>query len=414
MSFLSQVEAYVMASVRSRNDKLFFDFYYQNIRCREQTLLKDTKANRIKLEKVLENIEIQIMLDRFVYRDMFPNSNRCKAFKLFDDQIEAIKANETNKADVILQNVPNFEAFAYEWLEESKIHWKISHFKNVSMIFERYLIPEFGKFNLDEISRAHIIKYRAGILEPKRSSKKQLSNDWINHVMTPLRGILKEASLRYDFQTPFNNIKPLKVVKTKIEPFSLKEVQQLLKYVRSDFRNYYTVRFFTAIRTAEIDGLKWEYVNFDRNEITIHETLVDGNVETPKTATSYRNIQLSRVVVDALKTQFKITGKNTYVFCDKKGNPLDHRNITKRVWYPTLEELSFKRRRPYQTRHTCATLWLSAGENPEWIAKQMGHSTTKMLFEVYSRYVPNNTRQDGSAFDRLLLNANIEEEATYE
>lgn len=96
-----------MASVRSRNDKLFFDFYYQNIRCREQTLLKDTKANRIKLEKVLENIEIQIMLDRFVYRDMFPNSNRCKAFKLFDDQIEAIKANETNKADVILQNVPN-------------------------------------------------------------------------------------------------------------------------------------------------------------------------------------------------------------------------------------------------------------------------------------------------------------------
>ncbi|MGS0535903.1 Arm DNA-binding domain-containing protein [Pseudoalteromonas sp. SaAl2] len=40
-----------MASVRSRNNKLFFDFYYQNIRCREQTLLKDTKANRIKFEK---------------------------------------------------------------------------------------------------------------------------------------------------------------------------------------------------------------------------------------------------------------------------------------------------------------------------------------------------------------------------
>jgi len=25
-----------------------------------------------------------------------------------------------------------------------------------------------------------------------------------------------------------------------------------------------------------------------------------------------------------------------------------------------------------------------------------------MLFKVYSRYVPNATRQDGSAFDRLL------------
>ena len=32
----------------------------------------------------------------------------------------------------------------------------------------------------------------------------------------------------------------------------------------------------------------------------------------------------------------------------------------------------------------------------------MGHTTTEMLFRVYSRYVPNITRQDGSAMDRLL------------
>jgi integrase len=45
---------------------------------------------------------------------------------------------------------------------------------------------------------------------------------------------------------------------------------------------------------------------------------------------------------------------------------------------------------------------LGAGENPEWIAMQLGHSTTEMLFRVYSRYVPNLTRRDGSAFERLL------------
>ncbi|MCQ8876539.1 site-specific integrase [Pseudoalteromonas shioyasakiensis] len=398
-----------MASIRNRSGKLFFDFYYQGVRCREQTLLLDTKANRNKLEKVLENIEAQIMLDRFVYRDVFPKSTRCSVFKKYDDQIQTLKETTINKSDLIVVNTLTFEQFAYEWLEESKIHWKLSHYKNVVMIFERYLIPEFGQFRLNEINRTHIIKYRASILEPKRniSVKRKLSNDWINHIMTPLRKMLKEASLRYDFQTPFINIQPLKIPKTKIEPFSLKEVQHFLKHVRADFHNYYTVRFFTAIRTAEIDGLKWEYVNFDRNEITIHETLVDGNTETPKTLASYRNIQLSSVVVDALKEQHKVTGKNTYVFCNSKNKPLDHRNITKRVWYPTLVQLGLKKRRPYQTRHTCATLWLASGENPEWIAKQMGHSTTKMLFEVYSRYVPNNTRQDGSAFDRLLQNVNI-------
>jgi len=53
-------------------------------------------------------------------------------------------------------------------------------------------------------------------------------------------------------------------------------------------------------------------------------------------------------------------------------------------------------------RHTAATLWLASGEAPEWIARQLGHTSTEMLFRVYSRYVPNLTRRDGSAMERLL------------
>lgn len=39
----------------------------------------------------------------------------------------------------------------------------------------------------------------------------------------------------------------------------------------------------------------------------------------------------------------------------------------------------------------------------------MGHTTTAMLFRVYSRYVPNLTRQDGSAFDRYIESATDKE-----
>ena len=53
-------------------------------------------------------------------------------------------------------------------------------------------------------------------------------------------------------------------------------------------------------------------------------------------------------------------------------------------------------------RHTAATLWIGSGEAPEWVAKQLGHTTTEMLFKVYSRYVPNLTRRDGAAFERML------------
>ena len=61
-----------------------------------------------------------------------------------------------------------------------------------------------------------------------------------------------------------------------------------------------------------------------------------------------------------------------------------------------------KHRRPYQPRHTAARLMFCALETPKWVARVLGQATTKMLFRVYSRYVPNLTRRDGSAMARLL------------
>ncbi len=47
-------------------------------------------------------------------------------------------------------------------------------------------------------------------------------------------------------------------------------------------------------------------------------------------------------------------------------------------------------------------MWLASGENPEWVARQLGHANVEMLFKVYSRFIPNLTRQDGSAFEKFL------------
>jgi integrase len=173
--------------------------------------------------------------------------------------------------------------------------------------------------------------------------------------------------------------------------------------VREDFRDYFTVRFFTGMRTGEVDGLKWKYVDFERRLILVRETVVLGDEEYTKTDGSQRDIQMSQLVFEALKRQQAATGKvSAFVFCNRLGKPLDHKNVTNRVWYPLLRHLGLKKRRPYQCRHTAATLWLAAGEAPEWIARQLGHTTTEMLFRVYSRYVPNLTRRDGSAFERLI------------
>ncbi|WP_421867388.1 Arm DNA-binding domain-containing protein [Marinobacter adhaerens] len=379
--------------VRASTQKLFFDFKYRGTRCREQTALDDTPANRKKLQSLLKRIEAEITLGTFEYHKYFPDSPRAQEFTRQAELQRARGAHDT----------PLFSEFSQTWLDEMRIQWRRSYIETVEGTLENYLIPEFGESEVGHITRQEILSFRASLAKVETRSKKPLSASRINRIMTPLRMILGEAANRFEFTSPYQGIKSLKVPRSDVEPFSLEEVRLILDTVRKDFTNYYTVRFFTGLRTGEIDGLHWDCVDFQRRQILVRQALVEGKIEQTKTDGSYRHVEMSQLVLDALKDQKKATGSNTFVFCNREGNPLNHNNVTKRVWYPLLRHLSLRKRRPYQTRHTAATLWLAAGENPEWIARQMGHTTTEMLFRVYSRYVPNLTRRDGSAFERLLI-----------
>ena len=200
-----------------------------------------------------------------------------------------------------------------------------------------------------------------------------------------------------------DEVKRLKQRRVDIQPFNVDEVRLIIEAVRADYRHYMIVRFFTGLRTGEHHGLQWKYVDFERRQILVRETLVKKRVEYTKTDGSQREIDMSQPVYDALKAQHEATGHlSRFVFCNRNGEPIDLDNFTNRVWYPLLRHLGLEKRRPYQTRHTAATLWMAAGENPEWVARQLGHVDTMMLFKTYSRFVPNLTRQDGTAFDGLL------------
>jgi len=215
--------------------------------------------------------------------------------------------------------------------------------------------------------------------------------------------IREEAADRYDFTCTFVRIKALKVPKSDVKPFTMEEVKLILDSVRADYKTYFLTRFFTGMRTGEVDGLKWKYVDFENRQILIRETIVRGEEEYTKNDASQREIKMNAMVYNALLEHKKVTGHiSETVFCNSEGKPLENINVTKRVWYPLLRYLGLQARRPYQTRHTAATMWLAAGENPEWITRQMGHANTEMLFTVYSRFVPNLTRRDGSALEKMI------------
>lgn len=390
-----------MGSVRTRPETglLFLDFKFLGRRMREQTTLPDTPANRKRLQKVLERIETEIAVGSFDYQKTFG-----KPLPVKSDAVEAEEEQATGAAPALKPVTPPFRQFAEQWYSEAVVSWRRSYAVTQRGALDKYLLPYFGDKEVGCITKADLLAFRATLAKATvRNTSQTLSGRRINSVMKPLRQILNEAGDRFEFTSAFRNIKPLKMKRSDVTPFSLEEVQRILSTVRADYRPYFTVRFFTGMRTGEVHGLKWKYVDFERRLILVRESIVLKEEDELKTDGSVRDIQMSEMVFEALQTQFKASAHlSDYVFCGRSGKPLDNQNFLNRVWAPLLRHLGLEHRRAYHMRHTAATLWLASGEAPEWIARQLGHTSTEMLFRVYSRYVPNLTRRDGSAMERML------------
>jgi len=75
--------------------------------------------------------------------------------------------------------------------------------------------------------------------------------------------------------------------------------------------------------------------------------------------------------------------KQTYKYAD---------GLRKYIWMPTLKRIGVKYRYPYQCRHTFASMMLTQGRNPMWVASQMDHADWGMIRKVYGRWL-NDTQE---------------------
>lgn len=394
--------------VRPETGTLYLDFFYRGKRCREQTALPDTAENRRKVQTLLNRITKEIASGAFDYAATFPGSARAALFAAAAVPASTPVAQAVGTAmSPTTQATPVFSAFAETWFVEMSPQWRRSHRTSVRDVLDKHLLPRFGDQQVAAVSKAEVLAFRAHLSALPGRKSATLTAARINKIMCFLRQILNEAADRFEFTPAFRKIKPLKMKRSDVQPFTLDEVQRILATVRADYRHYLTVRFYTGLRTGEINGLKWKYVDLERNLILVRETLVDGEEQDDtKTEQSSRDIPMLPMVREAIEAQMTMRKPECpWVFPTTSGGPIDGNNFANRVWYPLLRFLELEKRRPYQTRHTAATLMLAAGESPEWIAMVLGHANTSMLFRVYSRFVPNLTRQDGQAFNGLLNRA---------
>ncbi len=271
------------------------DFYFDGARYREQTALPDTPENRTKLSKLADKLEREIARGKFNYAEFFgkpakeePRVKASDAYPRAGSHQPGTGVQSARQANVAAEQTPTFVEFLEIWRNENFVQFRKSYQRTVDDIFKAHLVPKFGNTRVGDIRREDLLTFRSDLAKAPGRKGLTMSPKRVNAIMALMSQIMSEASDRYHFTNPYQNIKSLRLRKPDVEPFTLQEVNLILNTVREDMRNYYIVRFFTGMRTGEIDGLKWKYVDLERRQILIRSTIVAGiEEETARPTTPF-------------------------------------------------------------------------------------------------------------------------------
>jgi integrase len=224
-------------------------------------------------------------------------------------------------------------------------------------------------------------------------------NKRIANVLSVLRSALQDALIDELIENnplagwTYRKTEPPKY-EDEVDPFDSTEQQAILRQLEGQAKNLIQFALWTGLRTSELVALNWPDIDFERGEIRVRraQTQAAKNVdETTKTKAGIRSVKLLPPALAALVDQKKHTWlKNQEVFQNPRTGErwTGDQPIRKTLWIYAVKRAGVRYRNPYQTRHTYASMMLSAGEHPMWVAHQMGHADWGMIRRIYGHWIP--------------------------
>jgi len=384
-------EVTVARGVIARGSGFQISFTFKGRRRKETLRLPITKPNLQYAIDTRSAIIRQIQLNgTFDYHEFFPGGKNAHLYGITPSKKTVKEALE-------------------EYLKEMNGKLAFSTWEDYRKSVHNQLIPIFGPFRLPDLSVLHIQKWVNG----RTSTVKRTRN-----VLIPLSEVLEEAA-----RTGIIPRNPLRDVRIKahsgsqeinedeieaeiedednVDPFTLSEINAILASAMEtpQFYNLVQFAFWTGLRTSELIALRWNHIDLDAGTLRVVAAKVRGRLKRPKTKAGRRTVKLLPLAIEALRRQYVHTGKaGKEVFHDPRYNEpwSGDKPIRETFWRPILKRAGVRYRKPYQTRHTYASMLLSAGENPLWVAQQMGHEDWGMLRKHYGHWLPDYDRDAGA------------------
>jgi len=353
-------------------------FRFKGVLCRETLKIEPTKANLKYAERLRGEIINAIALGTFNYADYFPNSKRAR---LFGHVIIKATTGELLK---------DYMAIAEKTLEAST-------YNGYRKVCEAHLYPTFGKISIRELSPVIIRNWVTEL---------NLTVKTVRNILTPLRNMLDQALNDGVIErNPLDKLVLSKLINKKtshsdweVDPFDQDEIKAILNEATGQARNLFQFAFFAGLRTSELIALEWDDIDWLKGIVRVSRAVVLKQEKGTKTKSGSRDVLLLPPALEALKNQKSFTyleGKRVF-YNPRTNTPWEtDGQIRKTCWAHILRKAGIRYRNPYQTRHTYASMMLSAGENSLWVATQMGHKDTEMIIKHYGRWIPDKSTVAG-------------------
>lgn len=354
-------------------------FQYQGQRCRERIPLKPTPANLRRAEGHRAAVLEAIVRGAFDYAATFPDSPNAKKFATVPGQVETV------------------EDYLERWLKGKERHLKKSSWDGYRKVVDNLLIPQFGSTMLADWKRKDFREWLDGM---------DVTNKRFANILSVARAALTDA-----VQDELIDTNPLygwsysrpgaPKAEDDIDPFSEGEQQAIMRICEPMMANQVRFAFWTGLRPSELIALDWADVDWQRGVVVVRKAMTTagkGEIEDTKTRAGRREVKLlgpALAALEAQRTHTQMAGDPIFLHPRARVRWTGDQQI-RDEWLRLLKVAKVRYRRPYQTRHTYASMMLSAGEHPMWVAKQMGHGDWTMIARIYGRWMPSADTEAGS------------------
>ncbi|MGL4725676.1 MAG: tyrosine-type recombinase/integrase [Scandinavium sp.] len=408
--------------VENHGGSLRIWFIYKGSRVRESLGVPDTPKNRKVAGELRASVCFSIKTGSFNYSAQFPDSPNLKKFGVERREITVIE-------------------LARKWLELKKMEISTNALGRYQSIV-RNMVPRIGDSRLaSSVTPEDLLFIRKDLLtgyqvmkKGHRTPVKGRTVPTVNNYMGIMAGMFQfGADSGYIRTNPFSGITPLKKARAEPDPLTRDEFVRLIEACRhQQLKNMWSLAVYTGVRHGELVSLAWEDIDLKAGTMTIRRNhTLTKEFTLPKTdAGTDRVVHLIQPALDVLRNQAELTrlGKQyqievklreygrteihpcTFVFNPQIGthNSLAGHHYAvgsiNQSWEAAMRRAGIRYRKAYQSRHTYACWSLTAGANPNFIAKQMGHSDAQMVYRVYGSWMAENNQDQ-----ILILNQKLSE-----